>query len=511
MRPGLTGARDVRGMVSTLETVWSGGQVQSVPGSLGQMRRLQTDDLLLVLGPRPAAGVGAWLRDGLREAVRAGRLDPGAALPSGREAAAGLGVARGTVSAAVDELVGEGVLVSRPRSSVVVADVTRRAEPAGTAPGPGAAPVARLPSVGTPDPALFPRAAWARAVRDVMRELPDAALGYPDPQGLPALRQELAAHLRRSRAAPVTADDVVVVSGVAQGLALLGEVLAGPSRGGPGRGRVAVEDPASAGALEQLRDAGLEVVPVPVDDAGLRTGELPEADAALVTPAHQFPLGVVLAPHRRRELLAWARDGGRLVLEDDYDAELRYDRQPVGTLHGLDPARVVLMGSVSKLLSPALRLGWVVAPPDVREALVDAKRRADLGCSVPEQAAFARLIADGAYARHLRRARLAYKQRRGLLLDALHREVPHLAVEGVAAGLHLVVRVPDGDAEACAVAGLRRRGVPADPLSAASVRPGAWGVVMGTARVQGSAVAPVVAILRSAAGDEHVQLAPPSA
>ncbi|MFI2293794.1 PLP-dependent aminotransferase family protein [Isoptericola sp. NPDC019571] len=459
------------------------------------MRRLQPEDLLLVLGARPPTDVGAWLRDGLRDAVATGRLEPGATLPSSRTAAAGLGVARGTVAAAVDELVGEGVLESRPRSSVVVADLDRR--PRGAAAGPaGPGPGAERPaSVGAPDPVLFPRAAWARAVRDAMRELPDAELGYPDPQGLLGLRQALAAHLRTARAAPVEAEDVVVVSGVAQGLALLGEVLAG---GGSGR-RVVVEDPASPGVVAQLRDSGLEVVPVPVDDRGLRTDALPDAAAAVVTPAHQFPLGVVLAPDRRRELVAWAQDGGRLLLEDDYDAELRYDRQPVGALRGLDPERVALLGSVSKLLSPALRLGWVVAPAGVREALVDAKRRADLGCSVPEQAAFARLIADGAYARHLRRARLTYKRRRGLLLDALARDAPHLPVEGVAAGLHLVVRLPDGDGEARAVSALRGAGVPAEPLSGTSAHPGARGVVVGAARVQGTAVPRVVQILRSAA------------
>ncbi|WP_415803597.1 PLP-dependent aminotransferase family protein, partial [Isoptericola cucumis] len=383
----------------------------------------------------------------------------------------------------------------RPRSGVGGADLDRR--PRGTAPGPArpGAAAERPASVGAPDPALFPRAAWARAVRDAMRELPDAELGYPDPQGLLGLREALAAHLRTARAAPVEAEDVVVVSGVAQGLALLGEVLAG----GLGGRRVVVEDPASPGVVGQLRGAGLEVVPVPVDGRGLRTDALPDAAAAVVTPAHQFPLGVVLAPDRRRELVAWARDGGRLLLEDDYDAELRYDRQPVGALRGLDPDHVALLGSVSKLLSPALRLGWVVAPAGVREALVDTKRRADLGCSVPEQAAFARLIADGAYARHLRRARLEYRRRRGVLLDAIARAAPHLPVEGVAAGLHLVVRLPDGDGEARAVSALRAAGIPAEPLSSTSAHPATWGVVVGAARVQGAPVPRVVEILRSAA------------
>jgi len=386
--------------------------------------RIEPDALLLALGPRPGRDVGRWLHAGLRAAVVDGRLEAGAVLPSSRDAAAALGVSRGTVTTAVDVLVGEGLLVSRPRSGVVVAALpappsggagAAAPRPTGAAPGvetgtgSGPAPRARPVSVGTPDPALFPRAAWARAVRDGVRDLADADLGYPDPQGLPALREALAVHLRRARGAHVAADDVVVVSGVAQALSLLARLLATGRVAGPGptgRVAVAVEDPSSRGALELLHDAGLRTVGVPVDADGLRTDLLPDdARAVLVTPAHQFPLGVVLGPARRRALLAWAAAGDRLVLEDDYDAELRYDRQPVASVQALDPERVVLLGSVSKLLSPALRLGWVVAPPRVVGPLVEAKRHADLGTSVPEQAALAALLGSGAYQRHLRRAR----------------------------------------------------------------------------------------------------------
>jgi len=488
-------------------------QSQVVPGSLGQMTtRLEPDALLLVLGPRPGRDVGRWLGDGLRAAVVDGRLEAGTVLPSGRDAAAALGVSRGTVTAAVDVLVGEGLLVSRPRSGVVVASLpapdraARAATRAEPAPG-GGAP--RGVSVGTPDPALFPRAAWARAVRDGVRGLADADLGYPDPQGLPALREALAVHLRRARGAHVTASDVVVVSGVAQGLALLARLLAtgrvAPSpgvRGGPAPGdpvRVAVEDPSSRGALDLLHDAGLRTAGAPVDADGLRADLLPDdARAALVTPAHQFPLGVVLAPARRRALLAWAAAGDRLVLEDDYDAELRYDRRPVASVQALDPERVVLLGSVSKLLSPALRLGWVVAPPRVVGPLVEAKRRADLGTSVPEQAALAALLGSGAYQRHLRRARLVYLRRRRALLDALATALPGVRVGGVAAGLHLVVPVPGPAAEAAAVAGLRAVGVPADPLGGTSSGRAGHGVVVGTARVREGDVPGVVQVLRAA-------------
>lgn len=493
-------------------------QGQVTPGSLGQMTtRLAPDALLLALGPRPARDVGRWLQDGLRAAVVEGRVPAGTVLPSGRDAAVALGVSRGTVTTAVDVLVGEGLLVSRPRSGVVVAALPAAPSARGAvllgeagsgAARPGAA-AARPVSVGTPDPALFPRAAWARAVRDGLRGLADADLGYPDPQGLPALRAALAEHLRRSRGAHVSARDVVVVSGVAQALALLARLLAdgrvapGPDPDpGPGPVTVAVEDPSSRGALELLRDAGTRPVGVPVDADGLRTDLLPgDARAALVTPAHQFPLGVVLAPARRRALLAWAAAGDRLVLEDDYDAELRYDRRPVASVQPLDPGRVVLLGSVSKLLSPALRLGWVVAPPRVVGPLVEAKRHADLGTSVPEQAALAALLGSGTYQRHLRRARAVYQRRRRALLAALGEALPGVTIGGVAAGLHLVVPLPGPAAEDAAVDGLRAAGVPVEPLSGTGVgraEPTEHGVVVGTARVREPDVARVVDALRAA-------------
>ncbi|MGN6239559.1 MAG: PLP-dependent aminotransferase family protein, partial [Cellulosimicrobium cellulans] len=482
----------------------------------------------LALAPRPGREVGRGLHAGLRAAVVHGRLEAGAVLPSSRDAAAVLGVSRGTVTTVVDVLVGEGLLVSRPRSGVTVAALpaapsgraTARARPLGgeRGDGPGGGPAdeprarpgtgcrpasgARPVSVGTPDPALFPRAAWARAVRDGVRGLADADLGYPDPQGLPALREALAVHLRRARGAHVTADDVVVVSGVAQALSLLARLLAAGRVAGARPAepvRVAVEDPSSRGALELLRDAGLRTVGVPVDADGLRADLLPDdARAVLVTPAHQFPLGVVLAPARRRALLAWAAAGERLVLEDDYDAELRYDRQPVASVQALDPERVVLLGSVSKLLSPALRLGWVVAPPRVVGPLVEAKRHADLGTSVPEQAALAALLGSGAYQRHLRRARLVYQRRRRALLDALGDALPGVEVGGVAAGLHLVVPLPGPAAERAALDGLHAAGVPAEPLSGTGVDRTEPGVVVGTARVREAEVARVVEVLRAA-------------
>ncbi|WP_435738689.1 PLP-dependent aminotransferase family protein [Cellulosimicrobium sp. PMB13] len=470
--------------------------------------RLPPEALLLLLGPRPDGALGRWIEDGLRAAIIDGRVGPGAVLPSSRDAATALGVARGTVTAALDLLVGDGLLVSRPRAGVEVAAVLGTGVPTGPgatpAPTPAAMPTprpARPPSVGTPDPALFPRTAWARAVRSATAGLPDADLGYPDPQGLLALREAVANHLRQARGARAEAHDVVVVSGVAQGLTLLAGLLAGPlaapRSGTMPAARVAVEDPSSPGAVDLLLAAGLGVDPVPVDDDGLRADLLPDASAVLVTPAHQFPLGVVLAPDRRRELLSWAAAGGRYVLEDDYDAELRYDRRPVAALQAMDPDRVVLLGSVSKMLSPALRLGWVLAPPQLVGPLVEAKTRADLGCSVPEQAALADLLRSGAYGRHLRRVRTVYRRRRAVLLEALGAHVPDLRVRGVDAGLHVVVELASRAAEDEAVRVLAGARVPALALSATGAVPGErFGVVVGTARVRDDAVAAVVRAVR---------------
>ncbi|MCB7138181.1 MocR-like pyridoxine biosynthesis transcription factor PdxR [Cellulosimicrobium marinum] len=457
--------------------------------------RLDPESLLVLLGPRPRRGLGRWVEEGVRTAILTGRLDAGTALPSGRDVAATLAVARGTVTSALDLLVGDGLLLSRPRSALVVAPVA--AAPSDTAHRAAGGRTVRPPSVGTPDPSLFPRAAWLRAVRAATSTLPDADLGYPDPQGLLALREALAAHLRAARGARVRARDVVVVSGVAQGITLLAEILAERSTGSASR-RVVVEEPSSPGAVDLLRAAGLGTVPVPVDDHGLRVDDLPDAAAALVTPAHQFPLGAVLAPQRRRALVAWAA-AGRYVLEDDYDAELRYDRRPVAALQAMDPERVVLLGSVSKLLSPALRLGWVVAPPALVDPLVRAKARADLGCSVPEQAALAALLDGGAYGRHVRGVRATYRRRRGVLLAALAEHAPGLRVRGVDAGLHVVVELGSQAAETSAVEALGARGVPVLPLGSTYAGRPRHGVVLGTARLREEQLEVVGRTLRAVA------------
>ncbi|MFJ6217344.1 PLP-dependent aminotransferase family protein [Streptomyces sp. NPDC092296] len=313
---------------------------------------------------------------------------------------------------------------------------------------------------GLADLAAFPRAGWAAALRGALDRLPHAALDYPDPRGLPELREALAELLARRRGVAVDPDGLVVCSGVAQALGLLGRVLYGR-----GQRAVALEDPGSPGQLPLFTAAGLRCLPLPVREDGpdLAVLEHSGARAVVVTPSHQFPTGVAPGPVHRAALLGWAERCGGLVVEDDYDGDFRYDRAPVGALQGLAPDRVAYTGSVSKSLAPGLRLGWLVPPPGLLAEVVEAKRVTDLGNAVLEQAAFAEFVRSGRYDRQLRRCQRHYRRRRDVLIGALGRELPAVRVAGIAAGLHLVARFPAeyGDAgrvrAAAAGAGVRLR------------------------------------------------------
>jgi len=409
-------------------------------------------ELPVVLDRRAPVPLHAQLTRALRAAIVDGRLAPGRALPSTRRLAADLGLARAVVVEAYAQLVAEGRLEAHGGSGTRVADVgpvpsARRAPPRQR---PRAEAPARFDlRPGRPDPALFPRAAWSAALGEAVRDATAEQLGYPDPAGPPALRTAVAAYLGRVRGVLADPDDVVIVAGVAQGAGLVAAALSDR-----GAWRVAVEDPSSAGTREVIAAAGLEVVPVPVDGEGLVVDALAatDADAVLVTPAHQFPTGVVLSPGRRAALADWAARSGGTVIEDDYDAEFRFDRSPVAAVQGLAPEAVAYVGSVSKTLSPALRLGWLVPPRGLLDAVVERKRLADLGCPTLEGLAFARLLERGTYDRALRRARQAYRRRRDAVLDGLGPAVP---VSGAAAGLHLVLGL-DADADEVAVAAAAR-------------------------------------------------------
>ncbi len=411
--------------------------------------------LLRVRRAAAAPPLATQVEDGLRAAIRDGRLVPGQRLPPTRTLARDLGVSRRTVVAAFEQLSAEGWLDARVGAGTFV----RRALPA-AAPSPPrrprAAPRHGQPHFdffpGHPDLSAFPRNAWARATRDALRELPDAAFGYGDPRGYHELRAAIAALLGRSRGVICRPRQIVICQGAAQALGLL--VAA---RGGSPR--VAVEDPYLSEHRDVLAYAGADVVPVPVDEYGVHDEAVAaaRADIALLTPAHQFPTGAVLAAGRRAALARWAQARGSLIIEDDYDAEYRYDRAPVPALQGLAPAHVAYMGSASKTLAPALRLAWLVVPEDQLDAVVAAKRYADAGSPVLMQAALARLIAAGAYDRHVRAARRRQRERRDALVAAVAQHLPSARVAGVAAGLHAVVHFAGAvDAQALTAAALER-------------------------------------------------------
>ncbi|MEU3098052.1 PLP-dependent aminotransferase family protein [Streptomyces sp. NPDC006967] len=379
-------------------------------------------------------GLRRGLTDALREAVRTGRLAPGTRLPSSRSLAGDLGIARNTVADAYADLTAEGWLTARQGSGTRVADRAvpgPPARPVSARRTPGRLPYSLVP--GTPDLASFPRAEWLRATRRALAAAPHEAFGYGDPRGRPELRTALAGYLARVRGVRADPERVVVCSGFAHGLQLLCEVL---------RARGARTLAVESHGLDVHRDlaarAGLRTVPLPHDDLGTRTEIPADADAVLLSPAHQFPLGGALRPGRRAAVIDWARRTGGLILEDDYDGEFRYDRQAVGALQDLDPDHVVYLGTASKSLAPGLRLGWMVVPPRLVPDVTPHS------VSVVEQLTLAEFLTSGAYDRHVRAARLRYRRRRDALVQALADRAPDVHVTGIAAGLHAVLQLPPG-------------------------------------------------------------------
>ncbi|MEV7399454.1 PLP-dependent aminotransferase family protein [Streptomyces sp. NPDC091267] len=398
----------------------------------------------LHIDPSGATGLRAGLMDALREAARTGRLAPGTRLPSSRTLAADLGIARNTVADAYAELVAEGWLTARQGSGTRVA---QRAEPRrAAARTPRSRPPRSRPAYslmpGSPDLATFPRAEWLKAARRALTAAPNDAFGYGDARGRVELRTVLAGYLSRARGVYADPETIVICSGFVHGLTLMGKVL---------RQRrvreVAVESYGLDVHTGLLTEAGLRIPCLPLDELGCRTGELHGmrgAGAVLLTPAHQFPTGVPLHPDRRAAAVDWARSTGGLILEDDYDGEFRYDRQPVGALQGLDPERVVHLGTVSKSLAPGLRLGWMVLPQALVGEVTAAKGLSDWATSALDQLTLAEFIDSGAYDRHVRSMRLRYRNRRDQLVAALAERAPAIRVSGIAAGLHAVLELPEG-------------------------------------------------------------------
>ncbi len=442
----------------------------------------------------PAKGLTDWLVGALRSAIGDGRLSVGALLPPTRALADDLDVSRGVVVEAYRRLAEEGLVTARTKHGTVVTDASRD-EPGRPRPPSRLGPQGFLPrlpgaenhrididlSPGTPDLSAFPRAAWLRAERAVLNQVSPAKLAYGDPRGSAELRTQLAGWLGRVRGVRAHPDDILIVGGVAQAITLLCHVLRDR-----GVSSVAVEDPGSRGTREGLAYCGMTPVPVPVDADGLRVDALAATGerAALVTPAHQFPTGIVLAPSRRGALLDWARQGG-LIIEDDYDAEYRYDRAPVPALQASAPEHVAHAGSMSKTMAPGIRMGWLIAPREFQDDLVMAKYANDLGSPVLPQLVLAELIAKGEVDRHIRVTRNRYRARRDAFVQTLHRTCPGARVEGVAAGLHVMIDTPVHQGVALDDIELATRlaeaGVLTQPLSWHRVHPGPPGLVVGYA------------------------------
>jgi GntR family transcriptional regulator / MocR family aminotransferase len=394
--------------------------------------------------------VRAGLESAMRGAIRAGRLRPGTRLPPSRALAADLGIARNTVAEVYSQLVAEGWLTAQTGSGTSVAP-RRAAEPGGAV---AARPEVAIPRydlrAGVPDLAAFPRRAWLAAARKVLADTPDHLLGYPDPRGLPQLRAALADYLARVRGVIADPAHIVICAGFTHGLAGISRALRSA-----GASTLAVEAYGHRVHRDIAAAQGLRLRPLPVDGMGAVIGQAAEADAVLLTPAHQFPLGVTLHPRRRREVADW----GGVVIEDDYDGEFRYDRQPVGALQTLAPDHVIYAGTASKSLAPSLRLGWLVVPPRLLDAVTAGLAA---GPSALDQLTLAEFITSGGYDRQIRRARLAYRRRRDRLAAALRRQ--GLQVTGIAAGLHAVLEFSRTDVERAVVARASEHGLAIEGL-----------------------------------------------
>ncbi len=418
-------------------------------------------ELLVELNRASELPLHEQLESSLRENIRRGRLTAGTRLPSTRGLAAELGVSRGVVTEAYGQLSAEGYLETRQGAAVRVARAVRAAVPRAPA-------RSLLPSFpyhfhpGLPDLAGFPRDRWLRSLRAALGQSPLDAVGYGDPRGLPQLRETLADYLGRARGTAADPENMLVCTGFMQGFSILCRWLHGQ-----GIDTIAMEDPGWQVHRLIAEQAGLQTVPVAVDEQGLSVAALSAtgARAVLVTPAHQFPTGVVLSSERRAALIEWAEEGERLIVEDDYDAEFRYDRVAVGALQGLASERVLYIGSASKRLAPAMRQGWMLLPSWLAWQLISAKAIEDGGSEVIGQLALCDFIERGELDRHVRRMRLRYQSRREALLRALKRWLPQAIPSGAAAGLFELVELPADVDEPALLSAAATRGVGMEGLS----------------------------------------------
>ena len=474
-------------MAGTVRRYWPRVQCQFVGANKGPV------DLLVELDRRGDLPLHEQLERTLRDAIRGGRLEAGAPLPSSRRLAAELDVSRGVVTSAYGQLAAEGYLQTKQGAPVRVARGVRAQPPRPPTPS-LVAQFAYDFSPGLPDLAGFPRDRWLRSLRSAWRETALDAVGYGDPRGVPELREALADYLGRVRGAAAAPEHLLVCTGFRQGLSLTCRWLRGN-----GIEHVALEDPGWHAQRLIVEEAGLTVTPIPVDADGIDVPALSEsgADAVVVTPTHQFPTGVALSAQRRAALIEWAERGDRLIIEDDYDAELCRER--VGALQGLAPDRVLYIGSASKRLTPGMRLGWMLPPSWLSWALISAKAIEDAGSEIAGQLALADFIARGELERHLRRMRLRYAQRRETLLAALARELPDWRPYESGGGLHLLTFLPDHVDEPALLAAAARHGVGIEGLSLHSYTGGCPpGLVLGHAHMAQPAIERGVQLLSDA-------------
>ncbi|GGR12851.1 GntR family transcriptional regulator [Actinoplanes ianthinogenes] len=454
----------------------------------------------LHLGIDRARGLRAGLEEALRSAVRDGRLAPGDRLPSSRALAQELGVARGTVTQVYEQLTAEGYLTSRARSGVRIAP---RPRPETTVSVPAVSPC--WPPAdrfdlrsGLPDLSMFPRREWLAATRHVLGSMPNTDLGYGDPAGDPTLRTALADYLGRSRGLRTSPEQIIVCAGYTHALRIICQAV---------RGTIGFEDPTRQDYPAMAERLGLTVTRLPVDEDGLVVDALTGENAVVVTPAHQFPLGVTLSPQRRRDLLAWACRTDAVIVEDDYDGEFRYDRQPVGALQGLAPERVIYAGTVSKTIAPALRIAWLAVPGHLVPALRAVLRYDEAYVNVIDQQVLAHLIGRGDLDRHLRRCRVRYRQRRDRLGRVVAERLPHARLSGISAGLHAMMHLP-GAAEPELLGRLAARGVVTEGISLfyRDARDAPPGLVIGYATPPQHAFEPAIAALMAVcAGDDGAE------
>ena len=425
--------------------------------------QIHARELLVRIDRSGALAVGRQLEEQLRKAIRAGALAPGSNLPSGRALAEDIAVSRGVVVRAYAQLAAEGYLDLRQGASPSVRRIPQVMPVSGVS-----VAAERRPRLGydlrphQPELSAFPRHAWLRSLRHTLLTAADADFGYIDPRGLEQLRAEISTYLRRARGVAADPDRILVTAGSTHTLSLIARALARE-----GARTIGFENPSHRLLHSVAHSAGLTPVGIPVDKSGLRVDELSTANvgAVLVTPAHQFPTGVVLSADRRAALVRWARETGGLIIEDDFDAEFRYDRAPIGALQGLSPEQVAYIGSTGKTLSPGIRLGWVVLPSALVASVGEELHTSVLHVSGIDQLALADFVRRGGFDRHLRRMRTLYRRRRDELVRALEARLPRLQVSGIAAGLHVVVELPSTAVEAAACEQARARGLAIDSIS----------------------------------------------